>query len=174
MSHPRVTCPPHFWPSPGRTLLSNSSAPPTPPCFTQETDISCSHLSYLGVFFSTDHGISLKPPSPSPLSMSPTSRKAKGTPQERSIRPPSLSQMEPREQPSLNQGLTLTFGGPRLIKTMAPVVLLPSSFEPRPPPQLPALQSQPPPMWGPQNTAPRSPRRRLPQLVVQACSCQSL
>lgn len=29
-------------------------------------------------------------------------------------------------QPSLNQGLTLTFGAPCLIKTMAPAVLLPS------------------------------------------------
>ena len=55
-------------------------------------------------FFSTDHGISLKPPSLSPLSMAPMSRKAKGTPQERSVRPPSHFQMGPREQPSLNQG----------------------------------------------------------------------
>lgn len=173
MSHPRVTCPPHFWPSPGRTLLSNSSAPPTPPCFTQETDISCSHLSYLGVFFSTDHGISLKPPSPSPLSMSPTSRKAKGTPQERSIRPPSLSQMEPREQPSLNQGLTLTFGGPRLIKTMAPVVLLPSSFEPRPHTPAPCSTEPAPSNVGPSEHSSKEPQEKATPACCPAW-CQSL
>lgn len=60
-----------------RTLLNNPSAPPTHRCFTQGRNSSWSHLSCLCLFFfSTAHGVSLEPPLPSLLCLSPAPREA--------------------------------------------------------------------------------------------------